>query len=711
MPKDEISNPRKAPAPTLAADDADDEVIDLLEVVKPGRKMKQDADSDDRDFGADLDAMLDGLSEAGGRSSPPHISDEPARFPDPTPVDHKVDHNETLDLPGMDDLDGLLKSLGDSSANDGAEQEAATPDIDPADLDLPDLDALPVPTAASPKTAAPVPPPAAEKKAAAKAIPPDPDDDDLLASLLAETQPAAEKADKPASTPDPDDDLFAELDLALGADDKIDSSSLGDDLLAAAAGHEQPAAKAAAPDSDNLNLDALAGLDSDLSGNGEPALADDDAIAAALEALAGKKAALDSAAPAAGMPEPGLADLPDLDDLPPLEIGKAPSEPEALDFPDPDAFEKLASAPAPAVAAAPDDDDGLDLEDRDPALPEAAISDPAELQPDPDQATPSAPGDGETPASRFDEVDLNELDALLDDMLATAPASGPGPAFAGAANGQSVNGQPAPDAPAEPEPVAPADAGMPEAAAAAAMRPDVAEAMQDRLEGQEHAMQEMRVQLAGQDAALKEHGGKIQGLQEEFAALSAEFGEQREQSAGCEAEVRDLAQRLAECGDRLLALEQGGETAPDEASAGAPAEDEDRLAEYGAEVQELVQRFSDSNDRMQGLENNLSEHLAEMQDLVQRFSASCDQVQALEQRLDTLAAASGNAGPAAQEAEPDALDGRIQQLEDQLAEQSARCQALETQVADLLANMDKLAAETAARVIREELAALMESMG
>ena len=118
MPKDDISKPRKAPAPTLAIDDADDEVIDLLEVVKPGRKVKQDADNDDRDFGADLDAMLDGLSEAGENSSSPHISDEPAPFPDPTPVDHKVDHNETLDLPGMDDLDGLLKSLGDSGAND-----------------------------------------------------------------------------------------------------------------------------------------------------------------------------------------------------------------------------------------------------------------------------------------------------------------------------------------------------------------------------------------------------------------------------------------------------------------------------------------------------------------------------------------------------------------------------------------------------------------
>ena len=457
MPKDDISKPRKAQAPTLAIDDADDEVIDLLEVVKPGRKVKQDADNDDRDFGADLDAMLDGLSEAGENSSSPHISDEPAPFPDPTPVDHKVDHNETLDLPGMDDLDGL------------------------------------------------------------------------------------------------------------------------------------------------------------------------------------------------------------------------------------------------------------DLEDRDPDLPETAVSKPAQqFQPEADQAITPSPVNGEAPASRFDEVDLNELDALLDDMLATAPASGPGPASA-AANGQSANGQPAPDSPTEPQP---ADAGMP-GAAVAAIPPDMAEAMRDQMDGQEHAMQEMRVQLAGQDAALKEQGDKLQGLQDEFAALSTGLGEQREQCAGCEAEVRDLAQRLAECGDRLQTLEQQGNGAPEETPAEVPAqaEDEDRLAEYSAEVQELVQRFSDSSDRVQSLENSLSEHVAEMQDLVQRFSGSCDQIQALEQRLDTLAAAPGGTGPAAPEtADSGALDGRIQQLEGQLAEQNARCEALETQVADLLANMDKLAAETAARVIREELAALMESM-
>ena len=683
MPKDEISKPRKAPAPTLTIDDADDEVIDLLEVVKPGRKVKQDADNDDRDFGADLDAMLDGLSEAGENSSSPHISDEPAPFPDPTPVDHKVDHNETLDLPGMDDLDGLLKSLGDSSADAGAEQEGDLSDIDPADLDMPDLDALPVP------------PPASEKKPAAKAAPPAPDDDDLLASLLADTQPAAEKTAKPAAAPvpDPDDDLFAELDLALGADDKADSSSLDDDLLAAAAEHIQPAAEAAAPDIDDLNPDDIAGLDAELSGSNEPPLDDDAAIAAALEAFADKKTALDSAAPAAAMPAP---DLPDMDDLPPLETGK--DAPETLDFPDPDVFEQLAAVPAPpAGAAASDDDDGLDLEDRDPALPEAAASEPMEQpRPEPDLT-----------ASRFDEVDLNELDALLDDMLATAPASGPGPASAAATNGQSANGHPAPDSLTEPQPAAPVDAGMP----GAAMQPDVAEAVREQLEGQEHAIQKMRVQLAGQDASLKEQGDKIQGLQDEFAALSTGLEEQREQCAGCEADVRDLAQRLAECGDRLQTLEQQGNDAPEETPAEAPAQDEDRLAEYSAEVQELVQRFSDSSDRVQSLENNLSEHMAEMQDLVQRFSGSCDQIQVLEQRLDTLAAAPGNAGPTAQETtEPDALTGRIQQLEDQLAEQNARCQALETQVADLLANMDKLAAETAARVIREELAALMESM-
>ena len=204
MPKDEISNPRKAPV--LAIDDADDEVIDLLEVVKPGRGLKQDAGGDDRDFGADLDAMLDGLSEAGVEAAAPDIPDQPAPFPDPTPVDHKVDHNETLDLPGMDDLDNLLKSFGAPGADSGTE-ETEDPDFADVDLSMPDLDALPASPAVS-KKAAPGPvapdfesaaPAAVAAKPAKKAIPA-PEEDELLASLLADASapPAAAKSGKPA---------------------------------------------------------------------------------------------------------------------------------------------------------------------------------------------------------------------------------------------------------------------------------------------------------------------------------------------------------------------------------------------------------------------------------------------------------------------------------------------------------------------------------
>ena len=775
MPKDDISNPRKAPI--LAIDDADDEVIDLLEVVKPGRGLKQDAGGDDRDFGADLDAMLDGLSEAGVEAAAPDIPDQPAPFPDPTPVDHKVDHNETLDLPGMDDLDNLLKSFGAPGADSGTE-ETEDPDFADVDLSMPDLDALPASPAVS-KKAAPGPvapdfesaaPAAVAAKPAKKAIPA-PEEDELLASLLADASapPAAAKSGKPAPAAGPDDDLLAELGLALGSDAKEDAPSLDNALFDAAdAGNaaldlddldsdpagdvpsfvedadvlgdlELPPLEAGdgapagvdLPDLDDLNLDTLgleaeepkaktppakapAGasledeLDLALAGGGPDDLdieslmgagqAPDDHEAAGFaadEAIADDLADLATSALGA---DPAGTTFPDLDEEAFPEIGE--------DDPGPEAARLLATAtPAEAPAEGKtsgdsvlDEKDGLDLEDRDPdplkaATPEA----PAKAA-----SSPEGPaGDAEGAASRFDEVDLNELDALLDDMLATAPASGPGPAAVIAANG--TNGQSAPaDAPVGAKPAAPAEA-------VASAHPAL-EAVQAQVAGQEEVLKEMQTQLTGHEASLKEQEDTMRVLRQDLDALSAEAGEQRERFAGYDAEIQGLAQRFSEFGDKLQALEPAAET---ETADETPAQEDagDPLAEYGAEVQELVQRFSDASDRVRNLEQRLTEQGAEMQDLVQRFSGSCDQIQVMEQRLDGLAAAApGPSAEAGDDPRLEALAGRVEQLETHLAEQNAKCEALEARVAGLLANMDKLAAETAAKVIREELAALMESM-
>ena len=781
MPKDEISNPRKAPV--LAIDDADDEVIDLLEVVKPGRGLKQDAGGDDRDFSADLDAMLDGLSEAGEEDAAPDVPDQPTPFPDPTPVDYKVDHNETLDLPGMDDLDNLLKSFGAPGADSGKEE---TEDLDLANVDLgmPDLDALPVSPAAPKKAAAPAAPDVAEAapaaaKPAKKAVPA-PEEDELLASLLADASapPAAGKSGKPAPVAGPDDDLFAELDLALGADDKEDAPSPDhalfdtaedsqaaldmDDLDASSVGTASPSAEdllgdlglppletedsspldAELPDLDDLNLDTL-GLEAEEPGAGiktPPAKASaetslEDELDLALTGGGPGDVDIESLTGAERTPDDHeaadlAADEPELDDLPAGSLGAGAlgtgfpdlneeAFPEiGEDDPGPEAAHllraaALAAAPAEgkaSEASSPDQEDGLDLEDRDPDLSKAAAPE-APVKAAPKTAPAAVPssdgpaGDAETPASRFDEVDLNELDALLDDMLATAPASGPGPAAAIAANGQAGPT----DSPAGSKSVDPAKAASPAGAAAVPAHPDL-ESVQAQVAGQEEVLKEMQTQLAGQNAVLKEQEDAMRVLREDMDALSAEAGEQRERFAGYDAEIQGLTQRFSEFGDKVQTLEQAAETAPADET---PAREDagDPLAEYGAEVQELVQRFSDSSDKVQGLEQRLSEHATEMQDLVQRFSGACDQIQAMEQRLDDLAAAAPGANAKdGDEPRLEALVGKVELLEAQLAEQSAKCEALETRVAGLLANMDKLAAETAAKVIREELAALMESM-
>lgn len=759
MPKDERSNPRKVPV--LALDDADDDVIDLLEVVKPGRNLKQDAGGDDGDFSADLDAMLDGLSEGEEEAG----ASDPAPFPDPTPVDYKVDHNETLDLPGMDDLDKLLKSFGPPGADSGKE-ETEEPDFLDTDQDMPDLDALPVPpvtsqaaSSAAPAPAAPggieeAPPAEAAAKPAKKTVPA-PEEDELLASLLATAAAAPPAAGKNDNAPPPpaggaNEDLFAELDLALDSPPPDGAPSLGDTLFAAAdeaapepaPAEKQPAsvekqsddADRSPPDADDgfpagagwsdlndLDLDAL-GLEEEKPKAGpetfpatEPwpaeapvetdpenifdlALVDGGPEGRAMDVFVGQEQtagvqAVTTEEAAAGGPH-------HLEDTSP---GTASPETAFLDLDEEAAPDVQEDDPGPEVARffSRDAAGGPDREDSVPALPETAVSQSrATASPDTGSKAGSPPheiaGEEHSPVSRFDEVDLNELDALLDDMLATAPASGPSPAAAVAANGQAA------DTPADPKPADSVKAAASLDTDTAPAFPEV-EAMQSRLAGQEEAVKDIRDQLAGQDAVLKEQRDMARALREDMDALSADVGRQQTRLTGHDDEIRELDRRLSELDDRITVSDQAAESgAPDAAHAKDAADS--RLNEHGGETQEqAASRFTET---VRQLEQRLSEHAEELQDLVQRFSGSCDLIQVVEQRLDSLSAKAD----AEAEDEPalEALAGKVELLEARLAERSARCDALEGRVEYLLANMDKLAAETAAKVIREELAALMD---
>jgi hypothetical protein len=84
--------------------------------------------------------------------------------------------------------------------------------------------------------------------------------------------------------------------------------------------------------------------------------------------------------------------------------------------------------------------ESLDMERApEPIVPDAPIPEEDALPVPPAPIADDLPDVSDLPVGpRFDEVDLNDLDALLDDMLASAPASGPGPAAPSPASEQET---------------------------------------------------------------------------------------------------------------------------------------------------------------------------------------------------------------------------------------------------------------------------------
>ena len=115
---------KKEPPQTAETGLDDDDIIDLLEVVKPGNAVATNKSGSMDDFSSDLDTMLENLEKQEKAAS---VTGQP--FPDPTPVDYAVDHNEALDLPSMNDLDSLLESLGAAPANEEGPDADASPAV------------------------------------------------------------------------------------------------------------------------------------------------------------------------------------------------------------------------------------------------------------------------------------------------------------------------------------------------------------------------------------------------------------------------------------------------------------------------------------------------------------------------------------------------------------------------------------------------------
>ncbi|MDR2076387.1 MAG: hypothetical protein LBP61_05590, partial [Desulfovibrio sp.] len=95
MPNDLIP-----PSPDIADADDNDDVVDLLKIVKPGKTISPNgaALKKEDDFSADLEAMLGQIAE---EEETRKTAEPPSPFPDPTPVDHAVDPDETLNMPSM----------------------------------------------------------------------------------------------------------------------------------------------------------------------------------------------------------------------------------------------------------------------------------------------------------------------------------------------------------------------------------------------------------------------------------------------------------------------------------------------------------------------------------------------------------------------------------------------------------------------------------
>jgi hypothetical protein len=302
--------------PLEIADTDNDDIVDLLEIVKPGSSVPSGSATPEKadDFSADLEAILGQAADA--EKNPDAFP--PAPFPDPTPVDHAVDPDETLNMPSMDDLNNLLASLGADS---------------------------------TPASSAPAPPPG-------KGAP--------LSDL--DAHPMA--GQRPPLGPAPQDAPNVPLDLDFESPPPRAASP-------APPADERQQPPAAVPPAEKTPPEILLQEPENPQG-GEvaqpPALP-------AIEALF-----------AENTPQP--RSLPDMETLFSGQIQ-----------------DNSAPGRSPAGTDAPPDAEGL------PA-PEEPSDPPRETgEPSVDHGVPAAP--------RYDGVDLNELDAVLEDMLASAPPSSP----------------------------------------------------------------------------------------------------------------------------------------------------------------------------------------------------------------------------------------------------------------------------------------------
>lgn len=688
--------------------ETDEEIIDLTEliekgeapaaVVPPAESVKEDIsvhmqslnDGQARQGDAEIDALLAQM-EAGDEQPVPPPPAARAAAPE-----HKVDPHEELDMSGMVEVDKLLDTL-DIPPQPHERGPDAAQDADPGDLDNAVDDLLNAMSGSAPRK------PASESAqepdvhdllAAASPQPEEPNFADDLDALLASAEaPAPAEASAPAPQARENPDLTADLDsLLAGLDAEQAQPATAESALGQPAA--SPAASEPAPEKEpdlEMDLDAL--------------LASVDAPASPQPTKRSGSGECDACI--------------DLDKL------LAPAGAEATPAPAPEAPASPTPSPDPAPEPSADQSNpptGLDAEQD-----AAATAEPEQARPStPSTAADHMPEDVAPEAAPDLETDLDALLAVMspDQDMSPAPAAGDAEEA-----GKTDAARPPLEAEAlEPEPALPADSmeNLPQAEEA----PDLP-AVEENPAAEERPESEPELDL---DKLLRS------AMQEEADASATPFAasegtEQPETEPAVVADVpavEDLLLMPASEEDSRMeqvatpAEEVQAEFAQSEATARA-GEQAARTADIPAdpaalrELTELTEQAARLDERLQRCESELAEaraRVAALEKAAAAPSASLEDLlregNPLHDRFAALIASSvSQALKAMPSGVTDAvLEERLQSVSLLGKSVSARMDALESRLDTLEPRfnqqVEKAAAGAAARILREEIAKLIQ---
>lgn len=664
--------------------ETDEEIIDLTELIEKGEApaaVVPPAEGTKEDISVHMQSLNDGQARQGDAEIDALLAQMEAGDEQPVPPppaaraaapEHKVDPHEELDMSGMVEVDKLLDTL-DIPPQPHERGPDAAQDADPGDLDNAVDDLLNAMSGSAPRKPAPASaqePDVHDLLAAASPQPEEPNFADDLDALLASAEaPAPAEASAPAPQARENPDLTADLDsLLAGLDAEQAQPATAESALGQPAA--SPAASEPAPEKEpdlEMDLDAL--------------LASVDAPASPQPTKRSGSGECDACI--------------DLDKL------LAPAGAEATPDPAPEAPASPTPSPDPAPEPSADQSNpptGLDAEQD-----AAATAEPEQARPStPSTAADHMPEDVAPEAAPDLETDLDALLAVMspDQDMSPAPAAGDAEEA-----GKIDAARPPLEAEAlEPEPALPADSmeNLPQAEEA----PDLP-AVDENPAAEERPESEPELDL---DKLLRS------AMQEEADASATPFAasegtEQPETEPAVVADVpavEDLL--LMPASEEDSRMEQAARTADIPADPAALRELTE-LTEQAARLDERLQRceseLAEARARVAALEKAAAAPSASLEDLLREGNPLHDRFAAL------IASSVSQALKAMPSGVTDAvLEERLQSVSLLGKSVSARMDALESRLDTLEPRfnqqVEKAAAGAAARILREEIAKLIQ---